>query len=64
MMIDIIEKKAKAMDLSLNELSKKAGLGKNTIYELKSGRNKEMKFSTACKIADTLGVDVSELREE
>lgn len=57
-----VENKIRESGLSIWQAGKKAGLGENTLYEMKSGRIKDMKFSTACKIADALNISLDDLR--
>lgn len=49
---------------SANGISKEVGVSHTTIIRLLDGTNKDMKLTTAFKLADALGVDVNEFREE
>ena len=51
-------------DLTIYELTKKANIAQNTLYELKSGRVNDLRFSTVCKIADALNISLDEIRKE
>lgn len=51
-------------NMSIYELTLKAGISKNALYELKSGRVKDLTFKTISKIADALEVSLDEFREE
>lgn len=43
-------------------LTKKAGVNYQLLAELKSGRKKDLKFSSVCKLAAALGVSLDEFR--
>jgi len=49
---------------SIYRLTKEARLSENLLYELKSGRTKDLQFKSVCKIADALDISLDELREE
>lgn len=49
---------------SANKISKEVGVSHTTINRLLDGTNKDMKLSTAFKLADALEIDVNEFREE
>lgn len=49
---------------SVYKITKEAGLSKNLIYELKSGRINDMSFKNVCKIADTLEISLDEFRKD
>lgn len=51
-------------DLTIYELTKKADIAQNTLYELKSGRVNDLRFRTVCKIADALNISLDEIRKE
>ncbi|SDQ19472.1 helix-turn-helix domain-containing protein [Carnobacterium viridans] len=59
-----IDKQLKEKNLTIYELTKKANIAQNTLYELKSGRANDLRFSTVCKIADVLGISLDEFRTE
>ncbi|QQP71177.1 helix-turn-helix transcriptional regulator [Carnobacterium sp. CS13] len=59
-----IKKQLKEKNLTIYELTKKAGIAQNTLYELKSGRVSDLRFNTVCKIADALEVSLDEFRKE
>ncbi|PMC80481.1 XRE family transcriptional regulator [Aerococcus viridans] len=46
------------------QLSKKMGVSPTQVHKILTGKSKDMKLSTAFKLADTLGVDINEFREE
>lgn len=45
-------------------ISKEIGVSHTTLYHLIAGNSKDMKLSTAFKLADYFGIDVNEFREE
>lgn len=49
---------------SLNQLGKEIGVSHTTLTRIVNGDQEDMKFSTACNLADTLGVDINEFRED
>lgn len=59
-----IDKQLKEKNLTIYELTKKANIAQNTLYELKSGRANDLRFSTVCKIADALKISLDEFRTE
>lgn len=59
-----IDKNIKEKNLTIYELTKKANIAQNTLYELKSGRANDLRFSTVCKIADALKISLDEFRTE
>jgi len=63
MRLDRVKVFAEAMkqDLNCQQLAKKAGVSKSTVYGIKSGRS--CSSETADKIADALGVTVDSLKE-
>ena len=50
-----------AQGLSQSELAEKSGIARATIWRLETGENEETTTKTLLKIADALGVTVSEL---
>lgn len=44
-------------------LAKKAGLNQNSLIDLKSGKKKDMKFSSVVKIVDALDMSLDEFRK-
>lgn len=64
MLWEQIEKVLAKKNISAFQVAKEAGLSKNVLYEMKSGRTKDVKFSTMCKIADALDVSLDEFRPE
>lgn len=46
------------------QLSKKMGVSPTQVHKILTGKSKDMKLSTAFKLADALGVDINEFREE
>lgn len=59
-----IEKILKNKELTAKELAIKAKISPNTLYELKSGRNKDLQFKTICKLADALEISLDEFRKD
>ncbi|MGT2752588.1 helix-turn-helix domain-containing protein [Streptococcus porcinus] len=49
-------------NMTMYQLSKKAGLNQNNLIDLKSGRKKSLKFNDVVKIADALGISLDEFR--
>lgn len=47
-----------------NQISKETGINHTSLYRLMDGTNKDMRLSTAFKLADALGVDINEFKEE
>lgn len=61
---EIISKQLKEKDITIYELTKISGIAQNTLYELKSGRVSDLRFSTICKIADALEIKLDEFRNK
>lgn len=59
-----IEGQLSKKNWSIYKLTKEAGLSQNLLYELKSGRNKNISFKNMCKIAEALDVSLDEFRED
>lgn len=59
-----IETIIKNKEITAKELAIKAKISPNTLYELKSGRNKDLQFKTVCKLADALEVSLDEFRRK
>lgn len=51
-------------DKTLNQLGKEIGVSHTTLTRIVNGDQEDMKFSTACNLADALGVDINEFRED
>lgn len=49
---------------SLNQLGKEIGVSHTTLTRIVNGDQEDMKLSTAFKLADALGVDINEFRED
>ena len=64
MLWEKIECQLQKKEWSIYRLTKKAHLSENLLYELKSGRTKDLQFKSVCKIADALDISLDELREE
>lgn len=47
-----------------NQISKETGINHTSLYRLMDGTNKDMRLSTAFKLANALGVDINEFKEE
>lgn len=56
-----VEALAAKRGFSRRDLSEKAGITQPSLWALLVGKSKP-KFDTVCRLADVLGVDVSELR--
>ena len=65
MLWNLIEDELKRQNMSIYELTLKAGLGKNnrTLYEFKYGNIKKPSFELMCKIADALNVSLDYFRK-
>ncbi len=50
--------------LSVNEIQSKADMKSGALYRLLSGKHKDVTLTTAFRLADALGVDINEFREE
>lgn len=57
-----IEKLLEEHQITAYALTKKAGVNYQLLAELKSGRKKDLKFSSVCKLADALGISTEEFR--
>ena len=57
-----INKQLIKQNLTIYALTKKSGIAENILYELKSGRTNDLKFSTICKIAAALDVSLDEFK--
>ncbi|TLQ08512.1 helix-turn-helix transcriptional regulator [Marinilactibacillus psychrotolerans] len=57
-----IEKQLNIKGWSVYKLTKKACLSSNLLYELKSGRTKDVGFINMCKIADALEISLDEFK--
>lgn len=49
---------------SINAIQVEADMKAGALYRLLSGKHKDVTLSTAFKLADALGVDINEFREE
>lgn len=47
-----------------SQLSKEVGISHVAIHKIMKGKTKDIRLSTAFKLADALGVDINEFREE
>lgn len=56
-----LEELLKKTGMNMAELARKVGLGPATVHEVFTGVRKDIKISTALKIADELGIEVREL---
>lgn len=50
--------------LTRHQIAQRVGVNHSVIYKIYDGTTKEIKISTAFKLADALGVDINEFREE
>lgn len=57
---NLIEKSGK----SVYQVQSEVGLSQGQLYRILSGRTKDIYLSTAFKLADSLGVNVEDLRKE
>ena len=64
MLWDKIQKQLDKGNKTAYWLSKKTGISESMIYALRKGSTKEISFNKVIKIADALGVDINEFREE
>lgn len=46
------------------QLSQRMGVSPTQVHKILTGKSKDMKLSTAFKLADALGVDINEFRED
>lgn len=51
-------------DISMNELSRKAGLGQTGIFDILNGRTQSPRLATLEKIAEALGTTVTDLLQD
>lgn len=51
-------------ELTRHQIAQKVGVNHSVIYKIYNGSTKEIKISTAFKLADALGVDINEFRED
>lgn len=58
-----LNKMLEERNMSQRELSRRAGIGKSTIPEIKRGNIKKPSFELICKLADGLEVDINEFRD-
>lgn len=58
-----IEEQLNKKGWTIYRVTKEANISQNTLYELKSGRVKDINFKTMIKIADALGISLDEFRE-
>lgn len=49
-------------DKTYHAISKEIGISHTTLYHLMVGNSKDMRLSTAFKLADYFGIDVNEFR--
>lgn len=49
---------------TLNKISTETGIVHSKLYKIKNGQQKGMKLEDAFKLADALGVDINEFRED
>lgn len=49
---------------SINAIQVEADMKAGALYRLLSGKHKDVTLTTAFKLADALGVDINEFREE
>lgn len=57
-----IEKILKEKNMTAYRLAKLTGISQQALYLLKVGKRKELSWTTMCKIADALEVDLNEFR--
>lgn len=61
---NIIKQKIINSGLTKRQVALKAGINVQNLYNFLNGRLKSMDVNTAFKLADALGVDINEFREE
>ncbi|GMR70625.1 hypothetical protein NUITMVRA1_13020 [Aerococcus viridans] len=49
---------------TLNKISTETGIVHSKLYKIKNGQQHGLKLQDAFKLADALGVDINEFREE
>ncbi|MCZ0717857.1 helix-turn-helix domain-containing protein [Aerococcus kribbianus] len=49
---------------TLNKISTETGIVHSKLYKIKNGQQQGLKLQDAFKLADALGVDINEFREE
>ena len=59
--ISVLEDKRKEQQLSINEVETKAGVGKNTLQSMISGKTKEPSLERIFKIANVLNLNIVDL---
>jgi transcriptional regulator with XRE-family HTH domain len=64
MLADNIKKFRKQLNLSQEELARKAGITYSTLIKLESGVNKNPTVKTLQQLAGALGVSIDQLLEE
>jgi transcriptional regulator with XRE-family HTH domain len=64
MLADNIKKFRKRLNLSQEELARKAGITYSTLIKLESGVNKNPTVKTLQQLAGALGVSIDQLLEE
>jgi transcriptional regulator with XRE-family HTH domain len=63
MLGEVIKAKRKSKGLSIYSLAGLTGYWHSRIFDIETGKTKDPKFSTVCKIARVLEIDLSELDE-
>lgn len=61
---DVILHIVESRGMNSYQLSKKMGVSPTQVHKILTGKSKDMKLSTAFKLADALGVDINEFRED
>lgn len=49
---------------TIHQIQEAAGMSSGSVYKLLSGKSKDVELKRAFKLADALGVDINEFREE
>lgn len=61
---EIIKKLIKNTGLTKRQIALKANISPQNLYNFLNGKLKSMDVNTAFKLADALGVDINEFRED
>lgn len=64
MNINRLKKLVEQSDKTINQIQNDANLKSGQLYRILNGTNKDITLTTAFKLADALGVDINEFREE
>lgn len=59
-----IQELLKNSEKTLNKISTETGIVHSKLYKIKNGQQQGLKLQDAFKLADALGVDINEFRED